>query len=374
MSQTDSELSLSIFEIPRFLLEPALRAFRLSNAALDAIFYDTGVLTTELLWRGALVSTALRNLASAGGKPVPPPPIQGPSFSVLDLGALSNPEGCIIVVDSAKAPFIQRFDRVDEFIDWLKSAGGDVNAVTITGVGSSALGSAAFAWNASMALGQRVAAIVPGYGVADVIYQGLGGWYGFGFMGWIEGLTHKMVAAAAPSTARIGHGLLQSLPKGAGSQDGGQDFLTGNPASDVLHALLNHAPQISVLFGHSKGALVIENALRSLDKSVTSRLWVTTFGCAIDEAAPVARYTQILGSFDSLGWLNSWGNRPEIFIPTHHSTSTSIPFGMPVALLSRFALASEIIAEPERLSQLSGLLTSKAGDLQQSPVTLPQGD
>src|SRR5208283_592615 len=47
--------SLSIFEIPAFLVEPALRSFRLSNAVLDMFFYDTGVLMTELLWRGELV-------------------------------------------------------------------------------------------------------------------------------------------------------------------------------------------------------------------------------------------------------------------------------------------------------------------------------
>ena len=368
MSQTDAAPSLSIFEIPRFLVEPALRAFRLSNTALDMAFYDTGVLTTELLWRGALVTTLLRNLASASGEPQSPPPIQGPSFSVLDLSALSNPEGCILVVDSTKAPFIQRFDRVDAFVDWLKSSGTDVKAVAITGVGSSALGSAAFAWNASMALGQRVAAIVPGYGVADVIYQALGGWYGFGVESWLEGLMHKMVAAAAPAAARIGHGLLQTLPQSAQSDSSGQDFITGNPASDILHALLSEAPQLSALLGHSKGALVIENALRSLEKNVTRRLWVTTFGCPIDESAPVARYMQFLGSFDSLGWSNSWGHRPEIRIPSHHSTNTSVPFSMPVAILSRFALASQIIAEPERLSQLSGLLPREARSLEHRPA------
>ena len=259
--------SLSIFEIPAFLVEPALRSFRLSNAALDMFFYDTGVLMTELLWRGELVSTNLPDLASARSDLKSAAPIQGPSFGVLNLGALSNPEGCILVVDSARAPFIQRFDRVDAFIDWLKTSGTDVEAVTVTGVGSSALGSAAFAWNASMALGQRVAAIVPGYGVADVIYQGLGGWYGFGVEGWLEGLMHKMVAVASPAAARVGQGLLQTLPGREQSEDSGQDFLTGNPASDILHALLNHAPQISALLGHSKGALVIENALRSLERT-----------------------------------------------------------------------------------------------------------
>jgi hypothetical protein len=45
----------------------------------------------------------------------------------------------------------------------------DVDIATITGVGSSALGSAALAWDISAALEKPVLAIVPGYGVADVL-------------------------------------------------------------------------------------------------------------------------------------------------------------------------------------------------------------
>jgi hypothetical protein len=370
MTQTPIPSFLSLFEIPPFLVEPALRTWRLSNAALDMFFYDTGVLTTELLWRGALVSTLPSPFAEAKGEAQPPAPIQGPSFSLLDLSALSNPEGCILVVDSTKAPFIRRFDRVDDFIAWLKSSGSDIEAVTVTGVGSSAFGSAAFAWNASMALGQRVAAIVPGYGVADVVYQGLGGWYGFGLEGWLEGLVHKMVASLAPSMARIGHGLLQTLPEGSKAQEGGEPFLTGNPASDVLHALLNDAPQISVLLGHSKGALVIENALRALDESVTSHLRVTTFGCPIGKSAPDTRYVQFLGDFDALGWSNSWGHLPNIRIPTHHSTNTSIPYSMPVAILSRVALAVEGAAEAAKLPHISGLRTKESYSEELTPAPL----
>jgi hypothetical protein len=50
----------------------------------------------------------------------------------------------------------------------------DVDIASITGVGSSALGSAALAWDISVALEKPVLAIVPGYGIADVILQGLG--------------------------------------------------------------------------------------------------------------------------------------------------------------------------------------------------------
>ena len=97
---------------------------------------------------------------------------------------------------------------------------------------------------------------------------------------------------------------------------------------------------------------------------------MTTFGCPIDKSAPVTRYTQFLGSFDALGALNSWGHRAEICIPTHHSTNTSIPYSMPVAISPRFALASEIIAEPPKLSHLPALLTNEASSLEQRPAAL----
>jgi hypothetical protein len=36
-----------------------------------------------------------------------------------------------------------------------------------------------------------------------------------------------------------------------------------------------------------------------------------------------------------LGWLNSWGNPPEVEIVSHHSTNTWIPLSMPVGGLTR---------------------------------------
>jgi len=89
-----------------------------------------------------------------------------------------QPGGTILVVDSGRPPHVRRFEDVREFLDWVSAAGQAVRAASLTGVGSSALGSVAFAWNISTALDEPVAAIVPGYGVADVIRQALGGWFG----------------------------------------------------------------------------------------------------------------------------------------------------------------------------------------------------
>jgi hypothetical protein len=88
----------------------------------------------------------------------------------------------------------------------------DVEIATITGVGSSALGSAALAWNISLALEKSVLAIVPGYGMADVILQVLGGWLGFGLYDYLhaKSLVQNSLANAAPQTASIGRQLSAS--------------------------------------------------------------------------------------------------------------------------------------------------------------------
>ena len=91
----------------------------------------------------------------------------------------------------------------------------DVDIATITGVGSSALGSAALAWDISVALKKPVLAIVPGYGVADVVLQGLGGWFAFGLHDFLSSKTliQTGLATAAPETARIGRELAASTPQ-----------------------------------------------------------------------------------------------------------------------------------------------------------------
>jgi hypothetical protein len=99
----------------------------------------------------------------------------------------------------------------------------------------------------------------------------------------------------------------------------------------VLHTLLKEVPSINRVVGHSKGALVIENAIHGLPREASERLHIVTLGCPIDEGTHAANYSQFLGLFDGLGLLNSWGNRPETTIPSHHSTNTQFPLSMPVS-------------------------------------------
>jgi hypothetical protein len=286
------------------------------------------VLSAELFARGTSVS--------AGGSRVSDVSRQREALKSLDLSALSNPEGSILVVDASRQPYVESFEDVPSFLAHLKCAGGDIKTASVTGVGSSALGSVAFAWNISAALEEPVAAIVPEYGVADVVQQSLGGWFGFGLHSWIKKATQEVLANTAPETASIGRGLMMTAPGHATATTGAPVFRRGSGSSDVLHAILQEAPQIRRIFGHSKGALVIENAVNDIN---THGLQIVTFGCPIGERRPPTRYAQFLGSIDPLGLLNSWGNCPETVIPTHHSTNTMIPPSMGVTHLARAATA-----------------------------------
>jgi hypothetical protein len=58
-------------------------------------------------------------------------------------------------------------------------------------------------------------------------------------------------------------------------------FEHGSAASDDLHGVLQDAHRITRVIGHSKGALAIENALRSLPPERMRSISVASFGCAI---------------------------------------------------------------------------------------------
>jgi hypothetical protein len=200
----------------------------------------------------------------------------------------------------------------------------------VTGVGSSAYGAVAFAWDVSAALGEPVAAVVPGYGLADVVPQALGGWFGFEMYGALQSATQNVLASVAPSLAMMGKDLARSTPGREMAPNGAPVFLHGSAASDDVHAILGSVLGITRVVGHSKGALAIENALRGLPEARVAEISVLTFGCVISETRH-KNYAQYLGVIDGLGFLNSEGHAPEYRPFSHHSTNTFIPFSMTVA-------------------------------------------
>jgi hypothetical protein len=315
--------NLALYELQRPFVEPLLRLFRLTNTALDTLFYDVGVLTRALLAQDTVVNTGTtRNVVSSCH------PLQ-----VLDLSAATNPSGSIIIVDAQLAPFVrQPFEDMKQFIDYANGVdGAALHTLAITGVGSSAYGAVAFAWDVSTVIGEPVAAVVPGYGLADVVPQALGGWFGFGIYDALQSATQQVLASFAPSLAMMGKELALSTPGRVLAETGAPVFRHGSAASDDVHAILEAVPAITRLVGHSKGALAIENALRSLSAPRAGGISVFTLGCVIEEEFSDKRYQQTLGWLDALGSLNSWNRTPEHRAFTHHSTNSAIPLSMQVA-------------------------------------------
>ena len=307
-----------------------LRVLRLSNTALDASFYDVGVVISARLWQnsalearsGESAQTIADDLGTASGL--------GRAFNLLDIESLSNPEGTILVVDASRPPYVTSFSSVSEFLERTNRTVPGINTVSVTG-GGSALGSAAFAWNISMALRRPVAAIVPGYGLADAIHQAFGGCFSFRMHDWVQ----DTIAAVAPSIAQVGHELLKTVPGSTISPATGTPvFQRGGEASDILHSILRNSREIANVFSHSKGALAVADAIRDLPDEMTARLSVVTFGCSIAEDIDNVRYTQYLGVFDWLGAFNSWFNQPSRWILAEHTTNTMHPLSIPVTMLA----------------------------------------
>jgi len=325
------------FEIPKWLVVPAVCSCRLFNTVLDFVFYDVPTLRAALAEQDA-------PMKARGEKP--------PS-RIIDFNALSDPEGSLLLIDATAAPYVHKYQSVERFLESPYQETRDVDVATITGVGSSALGSAALAWDISVALERPVLAIVPGYGVADVVLQGLGGWFAFGLHDFLRSKTliQAGLATAAPQTASIGRKLAASTPQEP-TIDGAPVFRYGSGSSDVLHALLEHrVTPFRLLVGHSKGALQINNAIRSLRPERTQGLRVVTLGCPIGEDVAGVEYRQYLGLFDALGQLNAWGHWPDHWPPTWHSTNPVLPPAMAAGEMTSESVADLSRADPHGARQ-----------------------
>ena len=153
-------------------LNPFSVMFKARNQAIDSVFYDVSSLTFEE-W--------------------------------LQLTPLVDKKGKIIVISpggsasqSVKPKPIRHYESSDEFLlsdDWK-----NVIAVAVAGVGSSVVGTAALARTVADACQGDVAGIVSGYGLSDVVLEGLGGWF---FYGKIDQIRYEMQAVLEDMVAMI---------------------------------------------------------------------------------------------------------------------------------------------------------------------------
>jgi hypothetical protein len=90
-----AEPPLTTFELPQWLVQPAVRSCRLFNTALDFIFYDVPTLRVALAEKD------------------PPMQVRGekPPSRIIDFDALSDPEGALLLIDATTAPYVHKYQE-----------------------------------------------------------------------------------------------------------------------------------------------------------------------------------------------------------------------------------------------------------------------
>ncbi|MFM7404385.1 MAG: hypothetical protein ACKO1N_09945 [Erythrobacter sp.] len=281
----------------------------LDNAALDGLFYDVDILRAN---------------------------------EREELACARKVEGMILEVGPSTAPSIKLWKSLKE----CPPLAPRYAAITVAGVGSSAVGAAALARNVADALGAPVLAVVSGHGMGDLASEAMGGFFLFG---GLNALRHGFA-----SLERTMDAMTWMLPKGSrpwlGNFDPGQSFQLSRYSKDVkaLTGLLAERVETDLLVGHSKGNLVISEALYALKSQHKARfaamvrdLRVVTFGARIAMPSDVKTVVDVMGEMDTLGDFNS---RPDIArdvtVPSAwHHTNTRLPNHVPVTRVLKNVLA-----------------------------------
>ena len=105
--------ALSSFDLPSLAVQPMLRALRHVNTAADSLFYDVNLLWLRLYTRGITVTT---NMAQKGAAAENSVAALEAAARFMNLSALANPEGAILVIDAHRAPFVYKYSDVEEFL------------------------------------------------------------------------------------------------------------------------------------------------------------------------------------------------------------------------------------------------------------------
>ena len=298
-AQLNRNTLTEINESPAPVREAALETFRRRNAFLDAWFYDVGKVAAD---EAAALSPWLAR------------------------------EGSILIVPPSGAGTLRLCRDIEEFAS---QGGRDVRALTVAGVGSSALGSAAFARNVADAFGAPVASVVSGYGLADLVTEAAGGWFWFGGLNkWRHDLEVLDEMARRASLSPVE----ETSPAAAH---------LGNVSLDtrrMYRLLIDPRFKFSLLSGHSKGNLVISEALFAIDNSAQASghqpeadTWIVTVSAAIFMPPRFGKVIDVMGSID---WFGAFNSRHGIGIEKRsdwswHHTNTELPLHLPVTATFR---------------------------------------
>lgn len=267
--------------------EAILGVIQQRNALLDAVFYDVGRITAQ----------------------------ETPALAFWQAG-----EGSLLIVPPTGQGGLSIYQDKESFF---QNGGLSVKALAVAGVGSSALGAAAFARNIADALGAPAAAVVSGYGLSDALTEALGGFYWFGML---NGLRHQLEALDDFINLRV-------PPRSA---ERSSWLRLSRDTAVLIDLLADKRFKCPLLVGHSKGNLVISEALYALEQSnilkpVARRCKIVTISAKIGmPSAFKGKVLDIIGQWDGFGALNSRPDIPaDVIVPrTWHSTNPDFPFGM----------------------------------------------
>lgn len=279
--------------VPELATEPTplaaqLEAFRKRNAALDDLFYDVGVVGPDeahaispwLAWEGSILH-------------VPP----------TGQGSLTVCRNADDLADLEAAP-----------------------SLTIAGVGSSALGSAAFARNIADATGAPAVAVVSGYGLSDLAFEAAGGWFLFGGANRTRGLARSLSESLTadfwmPRTSIPSSDLARS------SRD----------TATVVALIEDPRLEFTLLTGHSKGNLVLSEALYAITERdgplpIAADTKIITVSAAVVMPSAFTDIVDVMGGWDWFGRLNSGPQIPiDVTVPrAWHHTNREVPYHLPV--------------------------------------------
>jgi hypothetical protein len=296
--------------------DAALEAFRQRNAALDGFFYDIGILSEEEAARLAPVYAA---------------------------------EGALLMVGPSDRPMLEIFPDLMSFNE---SIGNPPKTIVVAGVGSSALGSAAFARNVADATGGPVLAVVSGYGLSDLVTEAVGGYFLFGYLNSLRNLMEPF-----DDMIRQAKGEYDTTLERTGLF---QKTVRRSLDVRVLTELLESDLQFDLLVGHSKGNLVISEALYALKDKAPEKLaeigkavHAVTISAKIAFPREMKRVTDVIGALDGFGAMNSRFNiRTDLLVPmAWHHTNTEMLFSLPVTEVMKRALKRKpTAAETETIS------------------------
>lgn len=267
-----------------------LDGFRRRNVLLDALFYDVKVVGHD---------------------------------EAAELAPAIAGEGAILVVPPSGGAALTVCADLDAFF---RAGGADLDTIAVAGVGSSALGTAAFARNVADALGRPVAAIVSGYGLADLVTEASGG---FAWAAGLDGL-YKL-------WEQLDHSL--DWIRAAQADVRGERPVHAHHDAEVLLALLRD-PRMTVaaLVGHSKGNLVITDALHALQREDRARsdalcatVRVVAFSARVKMPRACVHVTEVIGRWDMVvDFAMRREAPPAVMLDAWHHTNTDLFGHIPV--------------------------------------------